>query len=175
MAVALLRVVNNLPKVHPALGYESWTSLHLHGNTSKPQYDGYADDVTRPGQYKDYHYSHDQAARDAAVRDTAVRTLWYHDHGVHHTSENAYMGLAGLYLTNDPLENLLPVPRGRYDIPLVVIPLVVRDALFTSTGQLAWGDESRSGPVRRRAHGHRHRRWPDALPAAHDRAAPRRG
>ena len=30
-------------------------------------------------------------------------TLWYHDHGVHHTASNAYMGLAALY----------PAPRRR--------------------------------------------------------------
>jgi FtsP/CotA-like multicopper oxidase with cupredoxin domain len=124
-----MRQVNNLPRKHPILGYESWTSVHLHGNASKPQYDGYADDITWPGQYKDYHYSNDQAAR----------TLWYHDHGAHHTAENAYMGLAGLYLTSDPKENL-PIPRGRYDVPLVV-----RDAIFTDKGQLGWDDESHSG------------------------------
>jgi len=57
--------------------------LHLHGSASKPQFDGYASDVTPTGFYKDYHYPNFQPAR----------TLWYQDHGFHHTAENAYMGL----------------------------------------------------------------------------------
>ena len=59
--------------------------MHLHGHASLPQYDGYASDITNPGQYKDYEYQNVQEAR----------TLWYHDHGVHHTAENVQMGLAG--------------------------------------------------------------------------------
>ncbi len=59
--------------------------MHLHGSASLPQYDGYASDITNPGQYKDYRYPNWQNAR----------TLWYHDHGVHHTAENVCMGLAG--------------------------------------------------------------------------------
>ena len=42
-------------------------------------------DITAPGQFKDYLYPNGQDER----------TLWYHDHGVHHTAENIYMGLAG--------------------------------------------------------------------------------
>ena len=80
-----MRQINNLPPVHPTLGYTPWTSVHLHGSASLPQYDGYASDITNPGQYKDYRYPNCQTAR----------TLWYHDHGVHHTAQNVYMGLAG--------------------------------------------------------------------------------
>ncbi len=67
---AVVRVRNHLPARHLLLGHESTTSLHLHGSASLPQYDGYADDITRPGQYKDYHFPNHQPAR----------TLWYHDH-----------------------------------------------------------------------------------------------
>ena len=80
-----------LPQQHRTLGYTPWTSTHLHGSASLPQYDGYASDVTQPGQWKNYHYPNFQDAR----------TLWYHDHGVHHTAENAYMGLAGMYIMHD--------------------------------------------------------------------------
>ncbi|MDX6378653.1 MAG: hypothetical protein QOE98_2956, partial [Gaiellaceae bacterium] len=51
-----IRFVNNLPLRHPTLGFTPWTSVHLHGSPSLPQYDGYASDITFPGQYKDYHY-----------------------------------------------------------------------------------------------------------------------
>ena len=43
-------VRNELPAKHPQWGYEAWTSGHLHGSASKPQYDGYASDITRPGR-----------------------------------------------------------------------------------------------------------------------------
>ncbi len=102
------------------------TSVHLHGNASLPQYDGYANDITRPGEYKDYVYPNEQDAR----------TLWYHDHGVHVTAENAYMGLAGYYLTRDPLEDGLAIPKGRYDVPLVL-----RDAIFAENGSLIFDKE----------------------------------
>ena len=70
------------------------TSVHLHGNASLPQYDGYANDTTRPGEFKDYHYPNGQDAR----------TLWYHDHGVHVTGLNAYMGCAAFYISHDDHE-----------------------------------------------------------------------
>src|SRR3712207_6682225 len=59
----VLRVVNRLPARHPTLRYEPATSTHLHGAPSLPQYDGYANDLTRPGQYKDYYYDNGEDAR----------------------------------------------------------------------------------------------------------------
>lgn len=124
---AVVRQTNVLPAQHPTLGYRPDTSVHLHGSASLPQYDGYANDLTRPGQYKDYQYPNFQNAR----------TLWYHDHAVHRTGENVYMGLAGMYRIHDDLERSLPIPHGRYDIPLIV-----SDKMFDSEGQLLFnGDE----------------------------------
>lgn len=65
----VLRLSNELPRTHPELGYQAWTSCHLHGSASLPQFDGYASDITQPGEWKDYHYPNVQDAR----------TLWYHD------------------------------------------------------------------------------------------------
>jgi FtsP/CotA-like multicopper oxidase with cupredoxin domain len=127
---AVVRHVNALPAKHPRLGYDATTSVHLHGSDSLPQYDGYASDITWPGQYKDYHYPNDQDAR----------TLWYHDHATHHTAENAYMGLAAMYILHDDLEKKLPLPKGRYDVPLVI-----RDAAFDTNGQLLFDDPEHSG------------------------------
>ena len=106
------------------------TSTHLHGSASLPQYDGYASDVTMPGQRKRYFYPNCQEAR----------TLWYHDHGVHHTSQNAYNGLAGMYILHDEHEQKLGIPQGRYDIPLII-----RDAMFATDGSLIYDDNSESG------------------------------
>jgi spore coat protein A len=136
---AVVRHINNLPAVHPFLGYEPWTSVHLHGSASLPQYDGYASDITRPGEYKDYHYPNFQKAR----------TLWYHDHGVHHTAENAYHGLVGQYHMYDFEERSLPIPKGKYDVALTI-----GDAMFQApyTGadgrkkaQLLWSLANQSG------------------------------
>jgi spore coat protein A, manganese oxidase len=125
-----VRYCNELPAQHATLGYEPWTSVHLHGSASLPQYDGYASDITRPNQYKDYYYPNFQAAR----------TLWYHDHGVHHTAENVYQGLAAQYHLLDPQEQALPIPHGEFDVPLIV-----SDAMFKSDGSLLFSLDNESG------------------------------
>ena len=68
----VMQQVNKLPAKHPTLGYVPWTSTHLHGSPSKPQFDGYAGDLTNPGEWKNYMYPN----------NCSPRTLWYHDHGV---------------------------------------------------------------------------------------------
>ena len=124
-----LRVHNDLPPVHPTFGYAVQTSVHLHGSASLPQYDGYADDVTTTGHYKDYWYPNHQSAR----------TLWYHDHGAHYTAQNVYSGLLAQYHLQDAWEKE-NLPQGRYDVPLTV-----SDAMFAKDGTLAYMDRDHSG------------------------------
>ncbi|HYW21207.1 MAG TPA: multicopper oxidase domain-containing protein [Nodularia sp. (in: cyanobacteria)] len=110
------------------------TSVHLHGMASLPQYDGYAEDLTQPGYYKDYLFPNTRAA-----------TLWYHDHAIHNTARNVYMGLAGTYLVQDEFELGLPLPKGQYDVPLLI-----QDKQFTNTGKLVFdtqGEKSQFGDV----------------------------
>ncbi len=126
----VVRQVNSLPAQHPTLRYTPWTSVHLHGSPSDPQYDGYASDVTNPGQYKDYCYPNTPTAR----------TLWYHDHGVSHTAENVQMGLVGQYHLYDPQERALPIPHGEHDLPLIV-----GDAMFNRDGSLLIDNHDGSG------------------------------
>ena len=68
--------------------------------------------MTQPGQWKNYHYPNFQDAR----------TLWSHDHGDHHTAENAYMGLAAPYQCSDaganPTGIELPEIYGGNEYPL---------------------------------------------------------
>ena len=125
-----LRVKNALPATHPKFGHEFTTSTHLHGSASLPQFDGYASDITAPGQYKDYWYPNWQNAR----------TLWFHDHGVHHTAENAYGGLAACFTscTTRPSEQLLP--QGEYNDPITLT-----DVQFAADGTLSYDDHTRSG------------------------------
>jgi FtsP/CotA-like multicopper oxidase with cupredoxin domain len=126
----VVRQINDLPATHPTLNYVPWTSTHLHGMPSEPQFDGYAGDNSMPGMWKDYVYPNSCEAR----------TLWYHDHGVHHTAENVYMGLAAQYHLTDSVEAALPIPKGDYDVPLMI-----GDAAFASNGALLWDDNSHSG------------------------------
>ena len=119
---AIVRVRNQLPAKHPTLGHALPTSTHLHGSASLPQYDGYANDLTLPGFYKDYHFPNFQPAR----------SLWYHDHAVHFTAQNVYSGLAGQYLISDPVEKGL-LPQGSFDVPLTIT-----DAMFAANGSLGY-------------------------------------
>ena len=127
---AVVRQINLLPASHPTLGYTPTVSLHLHGSASAPQFDGYASDVTPRGYYKDYEYPNLQDAR----------TLWYHDHGAHQTGPNVYSGLAGMYRLADPVEDQFELPSGDYDVPLIV-----SDAMFSTTGDLFWNDTEEKG------------------------------
>jgi len=131
---------NKLPLTHPTFGTPMHTSTHLHGSASLPQYDGYASDITQPGQVKRYRYPNCQPAR----------TLWYHDHGVHYTAQNVYSGLATQYHLHDDMERgLLPThdesqpyggPASEYDVGLIV-----SDMMFQANGSQLYDDRNRSG------------------------------
>ncbi|KAB2577214.1 Bilirubin oxidase [Lasiodiplodia theobromae] len=109
-------------------------SVHLHGSPSFAPFDGWAEDTTKPGQYKDYLYPNFQSAR----------TLWYHDHAVFHTAENAYFGQAGFYVLEDTNEAALNLPSGAYDIPLALSSkqYQANGDLFSPVGETVslWGD-----------------------------------
>lgn len=124
-----LHMRNRLTQPAPHDGHIIRTSTHLHGSASLPQYDGYADDLNSPGQFKTYHYPNVQPAR----------TLWYHDHGVHYTGQHVYSGLAAQYHLHDPLERA-QLPQGEFDVPIMI-----SDAMFNAAGQLAYDDNNTSG------------------------------
>ncbi|MCM1982620.1 multicopper oxidase family protein [Lyngbya confervoides] len=109
---SVVRFINQLGEDQS--GGEINAVVHLHGMASLPQYDGFATDFIKPGQFKDYIYPNDRAA-----------TIWYHDHAIDHTARNVYQGLAGMYIVEDELERQLPLPKGPYDVPLIL-----RDAFF---------------------------------------------
>lgn len=98
-------------------------SVHLHGGHVSPEDDGHPADLVQPGQSKDYFYPNTQLAA----------TLWYHDHAMDVTAPHIYAGLAGLYVLEDPGEAGLGLPRGAYDIPLVI-----QDRAFAADGSLIY-------------------------------------
>lgn len=97
--------------------------VHLHGGVNPPDSDGFPTDLILPDQSRTYVYPNHQRAA----------TLWYHDHAMHHTGRNIYMGLAGFYLLRDEEEDGLRLPEGPYDVPLLI-----QDRLFTSRGQFVY-------------------------------------
>ncbi|HEX2072621.1 MAG TPA: multicopper oxidase domain-containing protein, partial [Geodermatophilus sp.] len=127
-----VRQENRLPATHPLFGYEFATSTHLHGSPSRPQFDGYANDLSRPQFGKDYQYENQEDAR----------TLWYHDHAVHHTATNVYTGLAAQYHLLDPAQDTrLGLPQGdEFDVPLII-----SDLAFRRDGNLLYDPRSDSG------------------------------
>ena len=127
----VVRNCNQLPATHPTYGYQPYTSVHLHGSASLPQYDGYASDITNPNQFKDYHYPNWQEARTLVVPRP-----WRAPHRV----ENVYHGLFGQYHISDELEQSLPIPKGVYDVPLII-----GDAMFKNDGQLLFTLEDDNG------------------------------
>lgn len=86
------------------------TTIHLHGGHVSSSNDGYPMDWITPGHQQRTVYPNQQLGA----------TLWYHDHAMGITRLNAMMGLAGLYLLDDPAEERLGLPSGRYEIPLVL-------------------------------------------------------
>ncbi len=64
----------------------------------------------RPASRRTYYYPNDQ---DAAL-------LWYHDHTMGINRLNMFAGLLGLYIVRDPLEESLNLPRGKYEIRMVL-------------------------------------------------------
>jgi spore coat protein A, manganese oxidase len=86
-----------------------------------PDSDGFPTDLVMPGKSRRYVYTNQRPAA----------TLWYHDHAMDSTGRNLFMGLAGLYIVEDPMERKLPLPRDRHDIPLII-----QNRLFAQDGVL---------------------------------------
>lgn len=63
--------------------------------------------------------------------------MWYHDHAMGETRLNVYAGLAGFYILRDSLEKRLNLPKGEYEIPLLI-----QDKSFNSDSSLFYPDSS---------------------------------
>lgn len=100
------------------------TNIHLHGGHVSADNDGYPMDLITAQGTRGYEYPNTQQGA----------TLWYHDHSHGTEAEHVYRGLHGLYVIDDPGENYLKLPCGRYDVPITL-----RDAQFDATGAFVWG------------------------------------
>ncbi len=124
---------------------------HLHGGHVAAQFDGYpeawitndpnaiglpADPVSgrpvRPnGNTVTYTYANDQIANH----------LWYHDHAMGITRLNVYAGIAANYILRDSVEDSLNLPKGAYEIPLVI-----QDKSFNEDGSLHYDSNALLNP-----------------------------
>lgn len=115
------------------------TVVHLHGSPSEPYSDGHPEAwftrnfrQTGPRFKKEiYHYPNSERAS----------CLWYHDHALGITRLNVYVGLAGLYFIRDEHERSLPLPKGKYEIPLVI-----QDKSFNPDGLLFYPAQPENPP-----------------------------
>jgi spore coat protein A, manganese oxidase len=115
-----------LPIDHNLMGAEkdrpeSRAVVHLHGGRVPPDSDGWPEDWYGPGESATCHYPNRQ---EAAL-------LWYHDHAMGINRLNICAGMAGLYIVRDSLEESLNLPRGDYEIPIVLM-----DRMFRRDGQI---------------------------------------
>jgi len=105
------------------------TVVHLHGGKTMPESDGHPEAWFTPGFAQKgpfpnsgiYYYTNDQPST----------MLWYHDHALAITRLNVIAGLAGLYFIREPGEESLGLPKGDYEIPLVI-----QDKRFNADGSI---------------------------------------
>jgi spore coat protein A, manganese oxidase len=105
------------------------TVVHLHGGKTMPESDGHPEAWFTPGFAQTgpfpnpgvFYYTNDQPST----------MLWYHDHALAITRLNVLAGLAGLYFIREPAEESLGLPKGEYEIPLVL-----QDKRFNRDGSI---------------------------------------
>ncbi len=90
--------------------------VHLHGGRTPPGSDGWPESWFVPGKSAVCHYPLKQ---DAAL-------LFYHDHTMGINRLNIYAGLQGLFVVRDEAEDALNLPKGTYEIPLLLCDRFLR-------------------------------------------------
>ncbi len=120
-----IRMVTHLHGAHVAPdsdGHpEAWISNDPNGLTGLPA-DPVSGRPARPnGNTVTYTYTNDQISNH----------LWYHDHAMGITRLNVYAGVAANYFLRDSVEDGLNLPKGVYEVPLIV-----QDKSFNEDGSL---------------------------------------
>ncbi len=86
------------------------SNIHWHGLLTPANMDGHPKDVAAAGATRNYTFAINQRAA----------TTWFHPHAHMTTAKQAYMGLAGMLIVNDPQETALNLPSGEREVPLVL-------------------------------------------------------
>jgi len=105
-------------------------NVHLHGGIVPAASDGHPMQLIAPGGSFTYTYPNNQ---DAA-------TLWYHDHAHGLSARTMFYGLAGMYIVEDDLEASLDLPKGDFEVPLII-----QDRSFNEDGSLRYTENVDEG------------------------------
>lgn len=113
-----------------------WCTVHLHGAFTPPQFDGHPESWFTPdGVHGPMYTTLGQPPANEAIyfypNQQDATMLWYHDHGMAMTRLNVYAGLAALYFIRDEVEEHLTLPKGSFEVPLVL-----QDKTFNADGSL---------------------------------------
>jgi FtsP/CotA-like multicopper oxidase with cupredoxin domain len=116
-------------------------SVHLHGGHNRSEFDGQPGGLTKSHPHSFFckipsGLTARESGNDLLIHPGARRTYvydlmedgsperaafqWYHDHRLDHTARNVWRGLAGMWIVDDELDDSLPLPRGRCDLPLMI-------------------------------------------------------
>jgi spore coat protein A len=91
-------------------------TIHHHGSHSASAEDGQPErNVIAPGGQRTYVYG---LREDGKPERAAMQ--WYHDHSHFRTTRNVWHGLAGMFIVDDAVDSALPLPKGQYDVPLMI-------------------------------------------------------
>ncbi|SHK63674.1 spore coat protein A [Anaerocolumna jejuensis DSM 15929] len=111
------------------------TVVHLHGANVAADSDGHPEAwFTRDNTFVGQKYSRE--VYEYTNHQTGA-LLWYHDHAIGITRLNVYAGLAGFYIIRDFLERRLNLPKGPYEIPIMI-----QDKTFNKDGSLFYPDNA---------------------------------
>ncbi|MFJ1531083.1 multicopper oxidase family protein [Streptomyces mirabilis] len=124
-----------------------WNVVHQHGGYTAPQSDGQPLQAFSPKGFHAEGYTTldpsrvkpNEAIYGYTNHDHSCM-LWYHDHAMGMSALNVYAGLAGLYLINEPADKRLGLPRGEFEVPLIL-----QDRTFNANGSLAYTMTDREG------------------------------
>lgn len=103
---------------------ENRAVVHLHGANVKHNSDGWPDFWLDPQKV----YSSDRALYYYPNAQPGA-TLWYHDHAMACTRLNVHAGLAGFYFIRDAKDDALNIPKGQFEVPIVI-----QDRMFNADG-----------------------------------------
>jgi FtsP/CotA-like multicopper oxidase with cupredoxin domain len=110
-------------RVHVRNELDEPTNVHWHGLIVPAEVDGQPSNLVAPGAEAEYTF---------AVQNRPG-IYWFHPHPHERTAEQAYAGLAGLFIVTDAKETALGLPAGAQDIPLVI-----QDRRFDADNQFAY-------------------------------------
>lgn len=97
------------------------TNIHWHGLVTPADMDGHPKDAVAAGGSRSLSYQVKQRAG----------TYWYHPHPHMATGKQVYHGMAGFFLVEDAEEQALALPRGEFDVPLLIQDRRVMDGQIT--------------------------------------------